>query len=887
MNDNTNKQAVIAAIWENPAPAFGVEFRQSGRFWENQRGGEYDERGKIRLAQTADGSNITVFYNGASRPEHLDVFSYLSDYVLNTGGFADTLRRLAEIYGVPLRFTEAEREKLTREALAAELAPSLIEALRQNPDGPTATYLRDVRGLAADGVHFGELTEASIARAVEHLRNRGKTATAEDLAALGLTADRARQGYNLAIPYYRNGRVVGLLYRNVKPDHTGPKYLISKGTTRAGYCDRLTVGEPVTMVEGELDALRLMQAGAPNVIAMGGASMNEATAKLLRARGISGAYYVPDLEYTETGERRTDLTRQAVDAFLSAKVEGEPVLNYLYVAELPTPDGANLNGLKIDADSYGKTHGGEALRQAVELGAVTWWEWETAELLRWAKQQDAERGGVDIAKFQDAAAEIYARCTNPFERQRIRDHVSKGADAKIYAAFGVTAEALADRDEWNRNREYNNRTKALAADLAKAVEDGANPATVGDIVAKLADVQATNTRDEWETQLNQTYADELAEIANQPDTLETKWRLGKITPAKTFVQSGVIEFWPADITVFCAPTSHGKTMILFQSVLDLIARTDKTYLYVSCEENKRQLTERALNVYLDIPTTENGRDGNQMNGAYCFIKGTRKKAIKAVLRNAAPPDGYGPDFMGSNEHYDALAARVRAGVTQYGRTVRDRLKLIHTEATAEGIAANVYHYVEQLRTQGVEVGAVFVDYMQLLTSDGKSFSRHDELKDVCKALKACAARTELPVIIAAQLNREAVKADAGIDTITEANIAEGADIERIAHDIYLVWQVDRTKRDQYTNYVYPKGADGKPDKTADPVAVFDLTKMGDRSKRIFQRDEMNPQTPVLKAGHLYVERMKARDGVTGCWALLPFDAERGKIYETDTRKMAE
>ena len=102
---NENKTAVVTAIWENPERAFNCQFRQSGRYWENLRNDEYRERGKIRLAQTSDGGNIMVFYNGASRPEQTDVFTYLGEYVLNTRDFKETLQKLAELYNVPLRFS--------------------------------------------------------------------------------------------------------------------------------------------------------------------------------------------------------------------------------------------------------------------------------------------------------------------------------------------------------------------------------------------------------------------------------------------------------------------------------------------------------------------------------------------------------------------------------------------------------------------------------------------------------------------------------------------------------------------------------------------------------------------------------------------------------------
>ena len=898
MNDNTNKRAVVAAIWDNPAKVFGCEFRRSGAYWENQRGGDYDERGKIRLGPVTDGAelaNVNVYYNGASRPEKCDVFTYLGDYVLHTAGFRDTLERCAQIYGVSLQYTREEREALNRAALAREVTPSLVEALRRNPQGEAGRYLTEKRGLPIDE-HFGELSEQSLKRAADALALRGKTATAEDFEALGLTVERARRGYNLVIPYYSNGTVTGFVFRNVKAQHDGPKYLYSTGLTRGAYCDALTIGEPAVFVEGFLDAARLKQGGVRNVVAMGGAQLNERTTALLKSRNITQITYVPDFEVSPEQEQDTALIRRAVDAFLSAKVDGEPVVSNLYVAELPAPDdwtkypkykGDELKGYKIDADTYGLEHGADALAEVVDLYAVAWWDWDLSQLLRWGKAQET----VNVSAFQSKFDAIYNRCSNVYERERIKQYVDSKENRAAFSLFGVTPQALENRDEWNRNKEYNNRVKAAAAELSQAIEQGANPETVGAIVAKLADAQSTNTRDEWDAQLHETFDDELDAIRNQPDTLRTKWVLGNIYKGTKqapkpprFYPYERIEFWPADITVFCAPTSHGKTMILFQSAFDLVRNTDKTYIFVSCEENKRQLVERALNVYIDIPTTPDGRTPE--NG-YCFKAGTRKKTIKAVIRGDVPPREYDDEFMGRSTHFDNLAQQVRQRIDVYRREIRPRLKFVHTDATTESITANLYHTVEELRAQGVEVGAVFVDYMQLLTSDNKNFSRHDELKDVCKALRGCAGRLEIPVVIAAQLNR-AVLAE-GIDTVTVANIGEGADIERIAHDIYFVWQIDKTKRDTYFEYKYPKIPNtNKNDYTATPEQVWKVDKIGDRANRIFyEADEMNPRDRELKYGYLYVEQLKARDGKTDGWGLFPYDGERGFIGENDTEIMGK
>lgn len=863
---NENKQTVVNAIWNDPRPAFGGEWVKRRNVWQTPKG-------EIRLLLNRTGQNITVAGNTGSgfAGQTPDVFTYLQQYRLNTAGFAETLKAVADLYGLNLSYTPEERGKMKRGELARELAPSFVEALKQHPDGETARYLRDRRRFNIDA-HFGELTPETLNAALEHLNNRGIAYDPADVRALGLTEARAKAGYCLLIPYTVNGSVQGFLLRNVRANHNGPKYLFSDGLGRGGYCDTLEFGKPVVVVEGPLDAVRLTQSGVKNVVGMGGAKIGEEIGRLLRGRNITEVVYIPDNETDEHGQRKTKLVADAIRAFQSVQVDGEPVVKSLFVADLPTPEGPNG---KNDADSYGAEHPDE-LAALVELGAVDWWRWELSDLIRRGIAQEEQGGTVAVAAFQDGFNEIYTRCRSPYERERIRQHVANDTTANIYRAYGITPQSLNDVDEWNRGREYNNRVRAAAADLARAVEDQANPETVGAIVQRLNDAQGANTRSEWEVQLAETFDDELAAIREQPETLRTRWEVGNVDKAGKYHRYERIEFYPADIAVFCAPTSHGKTMVLFQAAFDLVAAyPSKTFLFVSCEENKRQLVERALNVYITTPTTPTGKDTR--NNAYCFIQGTRKRTIRAAIRNTAAPDEYG-GLLGVSEHFDALKRDINNRVEAYRANIWPRLKFVHTEASTESICNNILHYIEQSQTAGVEVGGVFVDYMQLLTSEARNFSRHDELKDICKALKDLAARTELPVIIAAQLNRDVLRPvsgfGSGFDNITVANIGEGADIERVAHDVYLVWQVDKTPLAQY----YKTGEDGKQ--------AINLKAVGPRSRRLFEPDEFGIPSD-LKTGYFYIEQLKARDGKPNGWGLFPFDGERGKIGEIDTAQMAK
>ena len=899
METNTNKKRIIETVWNNPGVIMRGEWKPGRKSWAYIRGVDgWKKSGAVRLLSTNTGENITVLFNHDSdRPgQKLDIFTYIQERD-GLSGFPETLQRIAAAYGLPYELTKAERERIQNTELARIAAASLIAALKENPNGETARYIRNVRRLSIDGQYFGELTAASIQRVKQALKNAGKSWTDDQLKQLGLTTERAAAGYNMVMPYYHNGNITGLIYRNIRPGVAdADKYRYQSGEFgRAGYCFRIESGQPVVIVEGQLDAIRLIEIGVNNVLAFGGSVPGEEIGRLLRGRGINTVVYVPDNQNDETGKRKPDNIRiindviQALQSFRDNN--GEPLLTGVGIADLPQPTGPNA---KNDAASYGADNAAELL-QLIDNAPIVW-GWELEQLREWAEAQP--KTTATTAAVQERAADIYRRTTNVFQRQQIQTYIKENAE---FEQYGVTADALRESDEWRKQKEYTNKVKQYSAELNKAVESGTNPETVGAIVRRLAEAQGTNTRAEWDRQLLEPFGDELAEIADQPETLKTDWILYKLKRdggqyKETAPQT--IEFYPADIAVFCAPTSHGKTMVLFQSALKLLNQEQgKTFLFISCEESKRQLTERALNVYLDIPTTDTGKD---TNGQPCFLRGTRKKTIKAVIRAAmtgeAPavpesylytyktrPDLYKSELEAVTEHFNRLAERIKEGVQRYGDEIRPRLKFIHTEASAESICNNILHTVEEYRAQGIDVGAVFVDYMQLLTTDARNYSRHDELKDICKALKDCAARTELPVIIAAQLNREVLRlqgTNTGLDNITVANIGEGADVERIAHDIYLIWQVDKTPRQWYA-----APASGDEPATAYNDYNPDNKKIsaGIRSNAIFTHD--NPR--ALKEGYLYIEQMKARDGITGGWGLFPFDGERGKISANDINAMKQ
>ncbi|GDX11642.1 replicative DNA helicase [Verrucomicrobiota bacterium] len=92
--------------------------------------------------------------------------------------------------------------------------------------------------------------------------------------------------------------------------------------------------------------------------------------------------------------------------------------------------------------------------------------------------------------------------------------------------------------------------------------------------------------------------------------------------------------------------------------------------------------------------------------------------------------------------------------------------------------------------------AVFVDYLQLVRSPSKqgTFSREREVAEVSEGMKAMAKELEIPVIVAAQLNRESEKREGGRPRISD--LRESGGIEQAADVVGLLWREEMHTQDE-------------------------------------------------------------------------------------------
>jgi replicative DNA helicase len=232
--------------------------------------------------------------------------------------------------------------------------------------------------------------------------------------------------------------------------------------------------------------------------------------------------------------------------------------------------------------------------------------------------------------------------------------------------------------------------------------------------------------------------EELKErLAKKPESLNSGFTIGG---EPLLLPSGAI-------SILAGPTSHGKTTFLINLALNVaLAYPDKeTYLF-SYEEDSDSILINALNAYLDTPLSGNNRTtlrNNFTGGNNRTIEG-KDKFFKELI-----------DTRRLNIHY-----------TNYNsETLIDAIRYLHKHA---------------------KPSAIFIDYIQLLNlpqGKYKTYSRQEEIKEICIALKDVAVETGLPIILGAQFNREVTN----LARIHATKIGEAGDIERIANLIVAFW----------------------------------------------------------------------------------------------------
>jgi DNA primase len=691
------------------------------------------------------------------------------------------------------RIEAAQRRAELFEAVNAFLLNALhhdkstgAEAARQylKGRGLLLNELRQPEQELKDNYTGGERIEAGYYPGAEELRAHLEAAaqfTPEEIArAIPIPKAAGR----LSLTLRERGRIIGFKFRSI--DGTEPKYLNLEGYQKEAHLPGLTRGQEVIFVEGEFDQMTAHAAGFLQVVALGGSAISD---KQIKAAINAGAQRLTlALDNDQAGQHATRRGVETLLRYLSQNGIETPVFVCTY------PDGVK------DLEELLRAPGGKETAQMVFNGRIS----AARYLARWLDNTRTEEvaretgGRYDTDLFrEELLREIVhvERLLRPVDVPQFRQYIET-----LYKTYGFDADVIRAKADNLAELEAAKQYRQEAADLAERAAALFKEGKQEEAEEALKGVQEARNKagagQYQELYFVRTEAELRAQILNAPPTLQTPYFI------EVDGRRQVLKLPAGGLSIFAARPGHGKSRALVNLALEVCRANPGEVHYFTFEESAEAVTLKALNCFLDRDLAGPQYDTNQ-EAIEAFFKGNEA----AILADA-------------KGHFEQEKA-------EFFRLIEARRLNIHfSELRAEALA----DAIRRLHRRG-NVTAVFVDYIQLLNLEKLSRginNRQEEVKAICNILKDVSRETGLPLVLAAQFNRE-VK---GADDMTMSALREAGDIEQTAALIVGLW--NRFK------------------------------------------DEANPQ-PELEARVL-----KNRNGAPGGVGVWKYNGNRYRIYPTNT-----
>lgn len=392
--------------------------------------------------------------------------------------------------------------------------------------------------------------------------------------------------------------------------------------------------------------------------------------------------------------------------------------------------------------------------------------------------------------------------------------------------LGISEESLSitvDRLTSTRDKEAQAKSLQELIEKVKDLKDRGEVDKALELLdSKVKDVKLKDKATEFSRLLIPTSEAKIKEAeATLPDSLYSGFN---INGEELLLPGGAI-------SVYSAPTNHGKTILLINTVLNVAERyPDKKFIFFTYEERETAILQYFLNTYIDINLNSSDKGNRRLFRQY-FKTGSTQ-------------------FISSN-NLEYFNTKKDEFFRDYIETGRILVKYVDYNSQELDLS------IRYLHKQEPNLGGVFIDYFQLLNLSGvqkraeRINSRQEELKQICITLKNTAVNTGLPLILAAQFNREVTN----LMRLHPTNIGEAGDIERVVNTLVGLWNMNK-----------------KP-------VLKGIT--GDEATEINQRlSNRNLQGEGAK--NMYLEILKSRDLPTGSYDFLEFNGNTGKIKNRKT-----
>ena len=314
--------------------------------------------------------------------------------------------------------------------------------------------------------------------------------------------------------------------------------------------------------------------------------------------------------------------------------------------------------------------------------------------------------------------------------------INKLEDIDIDTSLADLEKKTKNEDLLNLHKEYHERKKSIIR-LQKE-----------ELVAKIQAEDKSSFNYLLENNSEEKLIEELTSLS---PGIDTGYKIGDID----------LKFPGGAISIIAAPTSHGKTTVLYNFSLGVLEKNpEKSVYFFTYEECTASILILFLNTWISKTFSGLGLPAISKNN---------RDSIEHYFRDKIDPLKY--IKKETRDLFETYKKQFFETLINSGR-----LRIFYSNETAEKLIENI-RFIKKNMTN---VGVICIDYVQLLKLQNESKgNRPEALKEICQKLKDVAIETGLPIVLAAQFNRSVVsEAD-----LSPVNIGEAGDIERSAVQI--------------------------------------------------------------------------------------------------------
>ena len=745
----------------------------------------------------------------------------LIEYYMQSNHLAnreEAIKALCNLLGLtPPPMEESPQYKAYRERQdkLSKLVGTMQEELFTRKEAEEALrYLKEVRGYSEElikGMGLGWCSPET-ASALKEICREGAVPSSANF---------------VSIPYISTGKVKGVIFRNTTD--RGGKYLdafVSREATKKYSLFGLT-GLPISgsgehdkdiiVVEGELDALRAQYAGLESVVGAAGKNLSQEALSEAKRMGVERVILL--LDYDKGTDKKAEIKR-ALGTIRALGLTG-------IVASFPE------EGEKVDTDSYLATHSVEELKGLIYgEGAVFGCLWELIQIA-YPYSEDAGKQSLSPQEVDTLRREVAAFFFGNllrWERDFLLPYIPQ------LTAGTLTQDALKEElykiEQAERERKQTEKASALLKEAQDILSKGDTLSALTTLQDGAKEIQGLTQEAAYNTYMQLPTSESiLAGLRSKKGGIPTGYYFkGKRAEAEEW------EIPTGALTYICAPTSHGKSRLL-QNLALTFAQNKRagSVIYISLEEDADSVVERLINIQANIPLN---------------------RAVNNNSRTLREYYGEGKDYIAR----DAKPKLEAAYKTIESLLTSGRLRLLSRRENRdigyiEELSGFIKYAVEQEAVQ-----AVFIDYVQELYSKHAKGSRKEELMDICNTLMEISVGTGLPIVLAAQLNREAASP---LDMSVQ-NIADASNIEHSANCVLLLWDsvvLPVAGRDNSYSYL-----------EKDRDTGIKKRKLTEEAQALEERG-----FKIGAGGALYAILAKNRLGERNIDAVLEYDGNTGKV----------